>query len=178
MKKFISFAAFALLATMSLSFVSCSDDDEPALPEVPTTLAEAKAMLIGQWRTPDAFLPTFADEGILEFGKDGRVIRIFKIKKNLPMSPSLKRLDDPYLEYAGQYVGFVEFAYWTISPYTEDPANSVIGLYENKPASDEEDPDEQDAYQNLTKNSFQGSGRTYIRVTKPVKYTLINRSKS
>ena len=96
MKKFISFAAFALLATMSLSFVSCSDDDEPALPEVPTTLAEAKAMLIGQWRTPDAFLPTFADEGILEFGKDGRVIRIFKIKKNLPMSPSLKRLDDPY----------------------------------------------------------------------------------
>lgn len=57
MKKLFSMAAAALLVTtLSLSFSACSDKDDN-LPDVPTTAAEAKAMILGnQWMVAESEL--------------------------------------------------------------------------------------------------------------------------
>ena len=169
MKKFISFAAFALLASaLTFSLTACSSDDDEGddLPDVPQTAEQAKAMLMGQWQVNN--IESYSDELLIELNADGHYYVIRKIKNNLPEN----RNKEWYYPYRGKYVGFILFDEYLVYPTEDDPTQGGFHT-RNKSASGGFTT----RYENLTKSSFKLQMNTdpYTRRAKPVSYEKIPR---
>lgn len=156
MKKFLSFAAFALLmATMTFSLTACSDDDDDA----PNSVEQAVLMLKGQWQWPEIHGYDFADEVYDDYASDGRYYLVYKIKADAPDGRW-------YSDYKGQYVGYVESQTYVFEPSVEDPSKGVIHTYNVNSDWD---------YSNLTKKSVMQDGEVTTRPKKEIEYVVVAR---
>ncbi|MBR1651932.1 MAG: hypothetical protein IJ692_00910 [Alloprevotella sp.] len=169
MKRFLSFAAFAMmLAATALSFSACGshddDDDLDKLPDVPKTAEQARKMLIGQWEVKlGDFLEEYQDEGYYEFTADGKMLLIEKIKSDAPDGQY-------YSKYKGQYIGYVDHESYELLPNEDDPSSGHIAF------PNPENPGKKDLfeYAGLSKKSLMFFIIPLERVKTPIQYTLID----
>lgn len=173
MRKFISFAIFALLATtMTFSLNACSNDDEkdgglPDLsefPDVPQTVEQAKQMLMGQWQYAGKEVLLYEDEAFIEHAANGHRYYFLKVKADASDGKW-------YSGYKGQYLGYIQWEHYKFEPNPEDPTKGVIFKW----IGDESNPKAiaGENYSNLTKNSMNVNDYSMIRPTKTIKYTII-----
>ncbi len=153
MKKLLSFMMLMML--MSFSFTSCSDDDDNDV-EVPQTVEQAKAMLMGQWQYPQGEPDVGIEEIYDEYGKDGKYYMIYKVAEDAP---------DGYWfsKYKGQYVGSLESDTYSFEPDENDPTKGIIRLSETAYWE----------YSGLKKNEVYQVDDRYTRPAKHISYEVV-----
>lgn len=101
------------ILTTDVANVTFEVDETPVIPEdpdVPTTVEEAKAMLVGYWEAPYAHIEQDFEKLCLIIVEDLQGLICYKVSNNVT---------DEYLEpYAGKYVTFGESG-----PVIVDPTN-------------------------------------------------------
>ncbi len=155
MKKLLSFMMLMML--MSFSFTSCSDDDDNNDVEVPQTVEQAKAMLMGQWQYPQGDPEEGIEEMYEEYGKDGKYYLIYKVAEDA-------RDGYWYSKYKGQYVGYVESDTYSFEPDENDPTQGIIRLSETTYWG----------YSGLKKNEVYQVGERYTRPAKHISYKVVD----
>ena len=114
----------------SLAFTACGggddDDDVPAVVEepavVPTTVEQAKEMLMGQWQFPGVGFDFYADEKYEEFNSDGHYYNFWKIKEDAPDG-------EWYSDFKGEYVGYLLYNGFEFEPFEKEPTTGLIFHY-------------------------------------------------
>ncbi|MBP3228931.1 MAG: hypothetical protein J6M53_09160 [Bacteroidaceae bacterium] len=142
MKKFLSFAAYALLAVaLPLSFASCgSDDDEedkdktekPEKPstdtktKTPKTSAEAQKMLWGAWEREEAMLGDEYFDGMLTYYSEAKYFHLYHIREG----------SKQYLEYVGKWVKLLKAKHISSVELTKTDPSCVLTIIikENGPS--------------------------------------------
>lgn len=132
--------------------------------DVPTTAAAAKKMVEGQWRYPASEFPDYADELYCEFNSNGKYYQIVKVSKDAPS-------DKWYSSYKGQYIGYIWWNSYTVSPSNSKPAEGTIEVKDSETSSIFN-------YSELSAFSMKrtdGTSKviTFSRPAAPVKYTVV-----
>lgn len=132
--------------------------------KMPSTVAEAKKIVIGQWARPKLADYSYLDAYNMEFNKDGHFYYVQKIQTNA---------EDGfwYSTYKGQTVAYTyTYDYYTLVPDTDDPSSGTIFVYySGNPNYNYNIP-----YKCLTSSTIWFWDELMTRAEKELKYVVID----